>query len=1169
MKDIRFLFMLLMALAISSSCTSELEDPSSSVGSVEIEKISVKMAPMLVEDIDGATRGELTDETPAGGSPVFGFVWTAGDVLGIFPNQGSQVDFPISDEYIGTSDAQFDGGGWALKAGYKYAVYFPYNYDYRNRAEIPLDYTGQKQVGSGNLSHLNDYLRTSSSNAVTATGPELDFNVSYVGSIFWFQLTMPEAGTYTKLRMRSDNLGFITKAYLNLSGDDRAIDPVSESPVMTMDLEGVSTSSAGDVIDLYMWILPKDYRGSNISVEVVSTEGKVYTASISNALNLSPKLYRAKRSPVLSETIEPEVIEFADTAVKAICVENWDTDGDGELSYDEAAAVTDLNVATTRSGDAGSVFTGNTEITSFDELSYFTGVTAIPANAFLGCESLTSVTIPENVETIGEAAFKGCWNLEEITLLPTEVPTLEGDAATVFVSTNDCPILVPEESLEAYVNEWGLYADRIDPTLEVLTNLNLIAAAEASVGQEFKNKNTDGTVTLDEVNRAIVEAVTTLNLYGKNDPTICDEISYFVNLEVLDCTENKLTSLDLSRNLALKQLYCQQNLLTELDVKNNINLVRLNCWGNQLTALDITYNTALKWLSCGINLLTSLDVSKNTALTALYCATNKLTTLDVSHNLSLTDLYCDNNQLTTLDITNNAKLVYFNCSNNQLAALDASKNVALKSLFCYGNQLTALDISPNHELNLSNVSAGNQPGELILYVNGTQYTQTLSDINNQNVTVLQKDLPEGIAFADKTVEQLCLANWDTNNDGVLTYEEAAAVADLGTVFYRKQITSFDELQYFTGLTSIGERAFNACNKLASITIPENVTAIEDYAFMSCKALTNIVIPESVTTIGNSAFFDCEKLTSIFIPKNVSSIDWSSFSSDILTNIEIDPNNTAYDSRNNCNAIIETSTNTLIIGCINTVIPNTVKVIGMLSFSGIKNLTSITIPNGVEMIDQHAFEGTGLTSVFIPASVTDLGYNPFDDCEDLVSIKVDANNPVYDSRNNCNAICHSYSYSTGSGRNLVIGCKTTVITPDITAITSDAFSGCPITSFIIPGNVKNISYFAFENCRQLTDITISEGVEFLEQCSFRNCSSLTSVTIPSTVTVLRGQAFERCSALTSITCKSTTPPEIRKTNNKGPFDADSTCPIYVPASSVDEYKTAEGWSDYADRIQAIP
>ena len=182
--------------------------------------------------------------------------------------------------------------------------------------------------------------------------------------------------------------------------------------------------------------------------------------------------------------------------------------------------------------------------------------------------------------------------------------------------------------------------------------------------------------------------------------------------------------------------------------------------------------------------------------------------------------------------------------------------------------------------------------------------------------------------------------------------------------------------------------------------------------------------------------------------------------------------------------------------------------------------------------------------------------------------VDSNNPVFDSKNNCNAICYSYNYSTGSGRVLKIGCKATVITPDITEIGSNAFFGCPITSFIIPGNVTFISYSAFENCRQLTDVTISEGVDFIEQYAFHNCSSLTSVTIPSTLTVLRGQAFERCSALTSITCKATTPPEIRKTNNKGPFDADSTYPIYVPASSVDAYKTAEGWSDYADRIQAI-
>ena len=168
-----------------------------------------------------------------------------------------------------------------------------------------------------------------------------------------------------------------------------------------------------------------------------------------------------------------------------------------------------------------------------------------------------------------------------------------------------------------------------------------------------------------------------------------------------------------------------------------------------------------------------------------------------------------------------------------------------------------------------------------------------------------------IAFADSNVKALCVANWDTNHDGELSEAEAAAVTDLGGVFKNDTtITSFDELQYFAGLTSIGGNAF-----------------------FNCKALTSVTIPESVTSIGGLVFAYCSGLTSIIVKSG----------------------NTVYDSRNNCNAIIETSTNTLIAGCKNTTIPESVTSIGTSAFYCCSGLTSITIPNSVTSFGGWAFE----------------------------------------------------------------------------------------------------------------------------------------------------------------------------------------------------------------------
>ena len=175
-------------------------------------------------------------------------------------------------------------------------------------------------------------------------------------------------------------------------------------------------------------------------------------------------------------------------------------------------------------------------------------------------------------------------------------------------------------------------------------------------------------------------------------------IEYFTSLNILWCTDNQLTALDVSENTALTKLNCCFNKLTSLDVSKNTALTILECNANRLTSLDVSKNTALTELNCSINELTSLDVSKNTALTILYCNDNQLTSLDVSKNTALISLSCVCNQLTSLDVSKNTALQILNCNYNQLTVLDVSKNTALTGLKCRNNQLTVLDVSKNTAL---------------------------------------------------------------------------------------------------------------------------------------------------------------------------------------------------------------------------------------------------------------------------------------------------------------------------------------------------------------------------------------------------------------------------------------------------------------------------------------
>ena len=187
------------------------------------------------------------------------------------------------------------------------------------------------------------------------------------------------------------------------------------------------------------------------------------------------------------------------------------------------------------------------------------------------------------------------------------------------------------------------------------------------------------------------------------------------------------------------------------------------------------------------------------------------------------------------------------------------------------------------------------------------------------------------------------------------------------------------------VTSISDRAFANCTRLESIIIPESVTSIGGGAFWECRALESINIPDSVTSIEGGTFANCTSLTSITIPESVTSIGEAAFvGCNGLEHITVEKGNMAYRSEADC--LIEISTETLISGCKNSVIPNSVTSIGDSAFGSCESLTSINIPDSVTSIGSGAFSGcAGLTSITIPDSVTSIGEDAFYFCESLTSI----------------------------------------------------------------------------------------------------------------------------------------------------------------------------------------
>ena len=351
-----------------------------------------------------------------------------------------------------------------------------------------------------------------------------------------------------------------------------------------------------------------------------------------------------------------------------------------------------------------------------------------------------------------------------------------------------------------------------------------------------------------------------------------------------------------------------------------------------------------------------------------------------------------------------------------------------------------------------------------------------------------------------------------------------------------------------------------------------VTSIGEYAFSNYKSLHSIIIPNTVKTIKNHAFYECRDLVSLRIPASVEVIEPEGliYNCEDMLVIEVREGNTKYDSRNNCNAIIETATNKLLVGCSYSKIPNGVESIGdgaFYYFKGLKSITipetvtsigenafkdcdclkAINIPNSVTHMGDHAFDGccdaktltigTGLTSigtrafyscyeltsVTIPDNVTSIGEQAFSGCINLATVSIPETmthiGPGAFSCCDVLANIHIPNSVTTISDELFMACPKLTSLPfhdKITSIGRYAFSGCGFSTLVIPNSVTTIGYGAFHGCKNLTSIEIPNTVTTIEGQTFENCDALTTVVLPNSITTISNSAFAYCNGLTTFT-----------------------------------------------------
>ena len=377
-------------------------------------------------------------------------------------------------------------------------------------------------------------------------------------------------------------------------------------------------------------------------------------------------------------------------------------------------------------------------------------------------------------------------------------------------------------------------------------------------------------------------------------------IEYFTALEFLDCHNNQLTALDVSKNTALKNLRCNGNQLTALDVSKNTALTLLLCNNNKLTALDVSKNTALGVLYCSSNQLTVLDVSKNAAFGTLECSDNQLTALDVSKNTALKNLECSLNQLTALDVSKNTQLEQLFCYGNQLTILDVSKNTALQYLCCYGNKIRGAGMATlvNSLCNRSSMSQG----KLLIYndetpvgneitipqVAAAKAKNWLVQMKNGSTWVDYPGVDPGVAinatnFPDAKFRAYVSSSFDTDKDEYLSDAEIAAVKKIDVC--NKDISNLKGIEHFTALTEL------RCNKnqLSAFNLSKN-TALE---CLDCDDNQLTTLDVSKNTALKELYCNGNQLTALDVSNNTA-LEYLQCYGNQLTTLDVSKNTALLD-----------------------------------------------------------------------------------------------------------------------------------------------------------------------------------------------------------------------------------------------------------------------------------
>ena len=755
------------------------------------------------------------------------------------------------------------------------------------------------------------------------------------------------------------------------------------------------------------------------------------------------------------------------------------TIGNATVTYTKGA---DNNVTITK------VEAGNeTSIVIPDKLDGGT-VTAIGYKAFTDCETLESITLPQNITSIGSSAFKNCAALKSINIpdnvtkikdytfyecqsltnitIPSKVESIEGSSfrnCTALTSIN-IPDSVESIGLGAFAGCTSLKSIELPDNLESIRNSAfldcnslesvVIPAGVTSVGDQtfagctaltsivipYSVTNIGADTFLDCTSLKAVFAKESLYLGSASIPAGTAKITYkkdaYGNVTVAKTEAGTQTSIEIPETID----------------GGTVKIIGANAFKDCDTFTSITLPQSL----------TSIE------------------DLAFAHCTALQNINIPQN------VTNIGVSAFLSCKSLTSITIPSGVTSIKMATFAYCTSLKSIEL-PDHLVSIG-VNAFNGCTSLESVVIPAEVTSVGSRAFAVCTSLESVAIPMSVISVENGAFDGCTSLKAVFAKEGVPLESASVPSDAAKIYYKVEDQSYlSIIKAHTGtqagiecieipktiggldVRAIKEEAFRDCGNIKKIILPDSIREIQNSAFSFCTSLESINIPAGVTSIGNYAFDNCTSLESINITVGITSIGDYAFE--------------------DCTALKSV------------VIPESVTSIGYAAFSRCDKLVSINIPIGVSMISNNTFENcTSLTAINIPTSVRQIGDESFMGCTALTSIIVPEGVTTIGKRvfHHCTAL-------------------ESVSLPDsLTEIKGNAFQDCPaLKSINIPKGVTSIEAFVFSDCQALADVTLPEGIQWINMCAFENCSSLETIALPSSTKNIKQDAFENCTSLKTI------------------------------------------------------